>query len=132
MVVDIVARGVGGVDCQENVKSLVMWDTGLAAMAVVCDITFTGAMESQPPKEATMTRTDIQTSFADTIKSLIGAEVEVTISESKARGMFVSICADIAALDAVRPVMSKVGNVRFSDRSIDPDDDMQIDFYTVI
>ena len=79
-----------------------------------------------------MTRHDIQNAIASTIAATTGFTVEVTMSESKARGPFMSLFGTIEALDAARVIMDGVGNLRFSDRDIDPDDDEQCDFYSVI
>ena len=76
-----------------------------------------------------MTRTQIQNSIAATIKTETGYSVEVTVSSSIARGNFVSLCGSVEALDAARSLMS--GAATFSDRDIDPDDTVQIDFYSM-
>ena len=76
-----------------------------------------------------MTRTQIQNSIAATIKSTVGHSVEVVVSSSVARGQFVSLCGTIDALDAARALMS--GAAKFTDRDIDPDDTVQVDFYSM-
>ena len=61
-----------------------------------------------------------------------GAIVEVTVSRSIARGHFVSLYGTLDNLDLARPLMSKVANARFTERDIDPEENEQIDWYSVV
>lgn len=76
------------------------------------------------------TRHEIQSQLEKTLASM-GAEVEVTIGHSIARGSFVSVFGMPADCDTARGVMSKVGNAKFTDRDIDLDDPEVVDFYAI-
>ncbi len=77
-------------------------------------------------------RRTIQNGIAGALLKETGAIVEVTVSRSIARGHFVSLYGTLDNLDLARPIMSKVANARFTERDIDPEEDEQIDWYSVI
>jgi hypothetical protein len=59
-----------------------------------------------------------------------GAEVEITLGESKKRGPFMSVGGTVDAIDAARTLLKRVSNVSFTDRDIDDEDpEFVIDFY---
>tara|TARA_R100000426_G_scaffold68202_1_gene47481 strand:+ start:950 stop:1210 length:261 start_codon:yes stop_codon:yes gene_type:complete len=74
----------------------------------------------------------IETAIATVLFNTTGAVVEVTVSSSSARGQFVSLCGTLDDLDLARPFMGGVANARFDERDIDPDEDEQIDFYSIL
>ena len=77
-------------------------------------------------------RKTIQNGIAGALLKETGAIVEVTVSRSIARGHFVSLCGTLDNLDLAQPLMSKVANARFTERDIDPEEDEQIDWYSVV
>lgn len=81
-------------------------------------------------REARAARIQIQNQMSDAIHGATGFSVEVTIGHSAYRGDFVSLCGTIEALDAARPVM-EAAERRLAERDIDPDDDVQVDYYTL-
>tara|TARA_R110001592_G_scaffold6796_2_gene37222 strand:+ start:72 stop:332 length:261 start_codon:yes stop_codon:yes gene_type:complete len=74
----------------------------------------------------------IEAAVATVLFNTTGAVVEVTVSGSGARGQFVSLCGTLEHLDLARPFMGGVANARFDERDIDPEEDEQIDFYSVL
>ena len=77
-------------------------------------------------------RKTIQNGIAGALLKETGAIVEVTVSRSIARGHFVSLYGTLDNLDLARPLMSKVANARFTERDVDPEEDEQIDWYSVV
>jgi hypothetical protein len=76
------------------------------------------------------TRHEIQSQIEKTLASM-GAEVEITIGSSIARGDFVSVFGMPRDCDIARGVMSMVGNATFTDRDIDDEDPEVVDFYAI-
>lgn len=78
-----------------------------------------------------MTRNPALIRIESAIAALIDADIEVTVSESRARGMFVSVFGMPAAADAARKVLDLVDTLTFTDRDIDDEDPEVVDFYSV-
>jgi uncharacterized protein YbcI len=75
---------------------------------------------------------DIQKQIARVIVSVTGADVEVLVSSSIARGVFVSLFGMPADCDAARTAMDLIPAYRFNDRDIDPDEPKVVDFYHAV
>lgn len=77
-----------------------------------------------------MTRNALQTVFEKTFAA-IDCDVEVTISESRARGPFLSVFGLPKDCDKAREVIEAAGNAPFVDRDVDDEDPEVVDFYSL-
>lgn len=78
-----------------------------------------------------MTRNPALIRIESAIAATLNVAVEVTVSESRARGMFVSVFGMPAAVDAAREVLGLVDTLTFTDRDIDDEDPEVVDFYSI-
>lgn len=74
----------------------------------------------------------INAQIAAVLAKEVGAAVEVTISESKQRGFFISLFGLPADCDKARAIMDKIQGYGFTDRDTDPDEIEVVDFYAAV